>query len=134
MQHSETGTIRRIGDIETKGTFSSRRIWLDIEPGQYAQTIEFQVSQGKIDLFRGINQGDEVTIHFNLRGKVSPYQGRDSVFNNLSAWKVEVVRAAATQQAYTQPAQSANGGGYSNQYAQAHNAGVNSPDDDQLPF
>lgn len=57
---------------------------------KYPQQISFQLTQDKCSLIDSIQLGDEVKVHFNLRGREwnSPAKGV-MYFNSLEAWKIE---------------------------------------------
>lgn len=55
----------------------------------YPQQITFQITQDKCALLDKYNVGDELIVHFNLRGR--EWSGPDGVkyFNTLEAWRIE---------------------------------------------
>ena len=59
---------------------------------QYPQHVSFQLTQDRTSLLDNVNEGDKITVSFNLRGRewTSP-QGEVKYFNTLEAWKIEVV-------------------------------------------
>ena len=59
--------------------------------------ISFQLVQDKCSLLEAYNEGDEISVNFNLRGRewVSPKDGTTKYFNSLEAWKIEGEAAAA---------------------------------------
>ena len=85
---------------------------------QYPQHISFQATQDRCSLLDGVNVGDTVTVHFNLRGRewTSP-QGEIKYFNTLEAWKIDRTAAGSTP---SQPAE----------YAE----NIPAQDKDDLPF
>jgi hypothetical protein len=62
----------------------------------YPQFVTFQVTQDKCAVLDEYNVGDEIKVHFNLRGR--EWNGADGVkyFNTLEAWRIERVSAAST--------------------------------------
>lgn len=54
--------------------------------------IKFQLPQDKCELLDGFNEGDDLNIHFDLRGR----EWNDKFFTNLSAWRID--NAAGSQQ------------------------------------
>lgn len=83
--------------------FRKREFVLEI-PGQYPEQIKFQLTQDKCELIDKFSEGDEITVHFNLRGR--PYNNKNGetvYFTNLEAWRVEAnsngTRTEATPQA-----------------------------------
>jgi len=63
--------------------------------GAYTQLIKFQMTQNNCDKLDGYNEGDEVKVTFNLRGREYTKDGRTSYFTNLDAWKIEAPTASA---------------------------------------
>ena len=57
---------------------------------QYPQHISFQLTQDKCSLIDQYNVGDEIKVHFNLRGRewTSP-KNEVKYFNTLEAWRIE---------------------------------------------
>jgi hypothetical protein len=70
--------------------------------------IKFQATQDRTGIIDRINVGEEVKVHFNIRGSKWEKDGRVSYFNNLDAWRIEQVLQGSkgsnsstdTQQAY----------------------------------
>ena len=94
-------------------TFTKREFVLTVGD-RYPQPIKFQLSQDKCQLIDAYNVGQELTVHFDLRGR--EWQGK--YFVDLNAWKIEGQAAPAV--AHIVPPQ----------------ATVQTPedDDDELPF
>jgi hypothetical protein len=98
---------------QVKDTFRKREFVLEIVDGQYPQHIKFQLTQNNCDRIDQYSVGQEIKVHFNLRGR--PFQGKDGTtmyFTNLEAWRLESVQAGGlgtTGQDYSQiaPAQPA---------------------------
>lgn len=55
----------------------------------YPQYINFQLSQDKVDIIDAYEEGEEIVVEFNLRGRkwVSPSQ-EEKYFNTLDAWRI----------------------------------------------
>lgn len=89
MSLQVTGKVKTVFPTETKGNFSFRILWLTAEhETQYPQTLEIQFPKEKGDLLNGLNEGDIVTVDFNLRGRVWNNGNEDKVFNTVSGWKL----------------------------------------------
>ena len=90
-----TGTIKRVLATELVSEKFKKRVLHIVTGEQYPQTIEFQATQDKVDLLNGLNEGEQITVHFNLRGRewISP-SGEIRVFNTNEIWKIEI---AATE-------------------------------------
>ncbi len=67
----------------------------------YPQQVSFQLTQDKCASIDTLNNGDEIKVHFNLRGR--EWNGPQGVkyFNTLEAWKVEKVAAGTSAAAST---------------------------------
>ena len=95
MQHAATGILHLIGQTETiNGTFNKRLLVLILDrDGKYPQYVSFQLTQDKCALADGLRKDEEVTIHFNLRGREwNDPKGGVKYFNTLEAWRVEKVQ------------------------------------------
>lgn len=80
------GKIHQIDDIQTfKSGFTKREFVVEIEDGKFPQMIKFECVKDKTSLTDGLGVGDEVKVHFDIRG--NEYNGRYYV--NLNAWRVE---------------------------------------------
>lgn len=125
-----TGTIKKIGEIQTFASGFQKRECVLITHEQYPQPILIEFLQDKIDLLNGLNEGNEATIHINLRGRewVSP-QGETKYFNSITGWKIESAKATSAQ-TQSQPTQT-----QVQTPAPASNENLfASEDDDDLPF
>jgi hypothetical protein len=82
-----TGTIKLIMQPEqVSDNFTKRNFVLTIgETTPYPQDILFQMNSKKCEELNSYSAGDQVTVHFNLRGRESK-DGK--YFNNLEAWKI----------------------------------------------
>ena len=90
--------LKTVHDIIERKDFKSRKVWVTTDnDGKYPQTVEVEVAQDKTGLFDNIAPGSELKLYINLRGRewTNP-EGKTSVWNTLSVWKVEVLTRAAT--------------------------------------
>ena len=56
----------------------------------YPEYLKFELIQDRCQIIDGINPGEEITIHFNLKGrKWTDKNGEVKYFNSLQAWKVD---------------------------------------------
>ncbi len=76
--------------------FKKREFVITDNSSQYPQHISFQLTQDKCNLIDQYNVGDELKIHFNLRGRewTSP-KNEIKYFNTLEAWRIETISAGA---------------------------------------
>ena len=86
------GELKVIGDVQQiSDSFKKREFVVVDASGQYAQTINFQAVQDRVDLLNNFKVGDNVEVTFFLRGRewTNPKDGMVRYFNSLDAWKVE---------------------------------------------
>lgn len=84
-----TGTVDTVLQPVERNGFTSRKMWVKIdETSQYPQIIEVECGGKQSNLFDGIKENDSVTLDINLRGRKWEGNGKISVFNTLSVWKV----------------------------------------------
>ena len=70
--------------------FQKRDFVITTESGTpYPQHITFQITQDKCALLDKYNVGDELTIHFNLKGREWNSEQGVKHFNTLEAWRIE---------------------------------------------
>jgi hypothetical protein len=63
-----------------------------VEPtSQYPQPIQFQLAQDKCDLIDVYSVGEELIVHYNLRGREWTKDDKTAFFNTMSVWKLEKV-------------------------------------------
>jgi hypothetical protein len=87
--------ILRVESLEKiSEKFKKRRLIVeDLKNEKYPQTLEFTLVQNNVSLADNLNQGDEVKLFFDLKGK--EYLDKNStkrVFNSLEVWKLEVTK------------------------------------------
>jgi hypothetical protein len=74
-------------------TFRVREFVVTIEAdSQYPQHISMQVTQDRCDLLDQFNEGDQLKVNFNLRGRewTAP-DGDIRYFNSIDAWRIEKI-------------------------------------------
>ncbi|MFN8142950.1 MAG: DUF3127 domain-containing protein [Bacteroidia bacterium] len=83
--------------------FKKREFVLTDNSSQYPQHISFQLTQDRCGLLDAVQQGDNITVSFNLRGRewTSP-QGEVKYFNTLEAWKIDRAGAPTGGSDYNQ--------------------------------
>jgi len=85
MAYKAEGRVHKIFDTEQKtATFSAREFVIEVQDGQYPQMVKFQLTQDKCALMDDVNEGDQVVVDFDLRGR----EWNDKFFTNLNAWRV----------------------------------------------
>ena len=96
MKYEITGAVYAVYETQEYSNFRKREFVLQVEDGKYPQLVKLEVHQDKVTLLDGINEGDSLTVSFNLRGK--EHNGR--VYTNLVAWRIDV---AGQQQQQPEP-------------------------------
>lgn len=113
--YKTTGTIVTIDETkQISDRFRKREFVLEIADGKYPQTVQFQTTGDRCELLDSYQEGDELTVEFNLRGREwrSP-KGEIRYFNTLDAWKLEGQARGGQRRggAHEQPSQTYSGGG-----------------------
>lgn len=86
-----TGILKVKKDEEVVNEkFKKREFVITDNSSQYPQHISFQLTQARCELLDPFQIGQEITVHFNLRGRewASP-SGEVKYFNSLEAWKLD---------------------------------------------
>ncbi|MDQ3048120.1 MAG: DUF3127 domain-containing protein [Bacteroidota bacterium] len=86
-----TGILKVKGEAQqVSEKFKKREFVLSDNSSQYPQHISFQLTQDKCNLIDQYKVGDEIKVHFNLRGRewTSP-KNEVKYFNTLEAWRIE---------------------------------------------
>ncbi|HEY4797746.1 MAG TPA: DUF3127 domain-containing protein [Bacteroidia bacterium] len=80
--------------------FKKREFVLTDNSPSYPQTILFQLTQDRCSLIENVNPGEEITVHFQLKGREwrNP-QGEIKVFNSLDVFKIDKASASAANPA-----------------------------------
>lgn len=93
MNATITGTVCEIGEVKTfpNSSFTKRDLVVSVMDGEYEQLIPTELHKDRTDLADSLNVGDEVTVHYNMRGRkwISPSQ-EVKYFLTLVAWKIDV--------------------------------------------
>ena len=85
MAYKAEGRVHKIFPTEQKtATFSAREFVVEVQEGQYPQMVKFQLTQDKCAIMDDYNEGDQVVVDFDLRGR----EWNDKYFTNLNAWRV----------------------------------------------
>ena len=123
MSFEITGKLVKKYETETKGeSFRVRDFVISTQDGQYENFVKFQTTQDRTSIIDDMKEGDEIKVHFDLRGR----QWQDKYFTNLNAWRVE----AATAGSAPTPSGSSDA---PNDFPTASNEPAIEADDD-LPF
>lgn len=118
MSYQITGTlITRSETRQATDTFKVRDFGIKVvEDSKYENFASFQLTQERCSLVDDLKKGEEITVHFDLRGRLKD----GKIYTNLNAWKIE--RAG-------QPAANA-----APSFPKAPPAPATAPANDDLPF
>ena len=87
MSYELTGRLHKKYETEKKtDSFQAREFVVEIdEDSKYPQFVKLQLAQDRCAIIDDYEEGDTVTVHFDLRGR----EWNEKYFTNLNAWKVE---------------------------------------------
>ncbi|CAN5608635.1 hypothetical protein BH10BAC3_BH10BAC3_04440 [soil metagenome] len=96
MAYEVTGKIAAIYDtVQRTESFRTREFVIeksdDIGGRVITNYIKFQSVQDKTTILDKVKTGDEVKVHFNLKGTRWVKDGRENYITNLDAWRIEPV-------------------------------------------
>lgn len=76
---------------EVTGSFKKREFVVEYsENPQYSEFLKFELIQSNCQQLDAFNEGDEMTISFNLKGrKWNDPKGGVKYFNSLQAWRLD---------------------------------------------
>ncbi len=87
MAFEVEGKLHRVFPTEQKSAnFAAREFVLEIPDGNYPQLIKFQAVQDRCGILDNFNEGDQVRVSFDLRGR----EWNGKYMTNLNAWRMEV--------------------------------------------
>ncbi len=86
MAFEVEGKLHRVFATEQKSAnFAAREFVLEIPDGNYPQLIKFQAVQDRCGILDNFNEGDQVRVSFDLRGR----EWNGKYMTNLNAWRME---------------------------------------------
>lgn len=90
MSYSVKGILKRINPIETVGANNfTKRLFVIETQENYPQTLEFQLIKDRVDIIEVYKIGEEIEVHFNLKGREWTNNSQEiKVFNTLECWKL----------------------------------------------
>ena len=81
------GELIVINDAQAISDKFTKRDFVIKTNDKYPQTIQFQLTQGNVDLIDSVKLGDQIEVEFNLRGK----EYNERYYVSLDAWKISIV-------------------------------------------
>lgn len=113
MGYELTGKlIAKYDTVQRSGTFRTREFVVekteDIGGRSITNYIKFQSVQDKTSIVDRVNVGDEIKVHFNIKGSKWEKEGRINYITNLDAWRIEQIlqpgnAKPATDNEYLEP-------------------------------
>ncbi len=86
MKFQVDGKIHKIFDTEQKSErFRTREFVIEVVDGKFPQMVKFQLTQDNCEAIDGHQEGEDITVHFDLRGR----EWNGKYFTNLNAWRIE---------------------------------------------
>lgn len=91
MSLTLTGKLHRIGELrQISDNLSIQEfVVLDESNVQYPQHVTFQTKNSATAMLTSLQIGQQITVHFNLRGREFVKDGKSKYFNTLEVWKLE---------------------------------------------
>jgi hypothetical protein len=128
------GTLKAKFDTQrVSDRFQKREFVLTTDASTpYPQHVSFQVTQDKCQILDQFNEGEELRVQFNLRGR--EWNGPQGIkyFNTLEAWRIEKIQGGQSQPQPAQSTQSFQAPGSGSGSAPVFTG--NTDDSDDLPF
>ena len=92
------GTIKKIAEtVQISDRFRKREFVVEYSSNpDYPQSLQFEMVQDRCELLDSFQEGQQVEISFDLRGRewTNP-QGQVKYFNTLQAWKLVAEQSSA---------------------------------------
>lgn len=88
------GKVHEIGaTTQVTDSLRKRNIVIEyVENPQYPEYVQFEAIQDRCNLLDNVKRGDDVEIHFNIKGRPwTDKTGKTSYFNSLQMWKISVL-------------------------------------------
>lgn len=128
------GTLKVKFDTQkVSDRFQKREFVLTTEANTpYPQHVSFQVTQDKCTILDQFNDGEEIKVQFNLRGR--EWNGPQGIkyFNTLEAWRIERMQGGSSASSGGQNTAQASNNAINNSSAPVFTS--NPGDNDDLPF
>lgn len=96
-----TGKVIRVGEtVNVSDKFKKRELVIETDE-KYPQSVPLEFVQDKIELLDGINEGDAVTVSYNLRGR----EWNGKYYVNVQGWRLEKTGSAPAPVVENDPVQ-----------------------------
>lgn len=99
MSYELTGKlVAKYETVQKTETFKTREFAVEKTEDIGGRTItsyaKFQCIQDKTTIIDKVNIGDEIKVHFNIKGSKWERDGKTNYITNLDAWRIEQVLQA----------------------------------------
>ena len=85
-----TGKVIRVGEtVNVSDKFKKRELVIETDE-KYPQSVPLEFVQDKTEMLDGINEGDTVTVSYNLRGR----EWNGKYYVNVQGWRLEKTGSA----------------------------------------
>ena len=106
MSYELTGKlVAKYDAVQKSATFKTREFAVektdDIGGRLITNYVKFQCVQDKTTIIDRVNIGDEIKVHFNIKGTKWEKEGKINYFTNLDAWRIEQVAQPGTDKGVT---------------------------------
>ena len=90
-----TGAIHKVFELTPISESFMKQEFVVVTDEQYPQHVKFECTQSQTDILQKVKVGDNVTVHFNIRGRewTSP-KNEVKYFVSLNAWRIETHAAS----------------------------------------
>lgn len=104
MSYDLTGRLlAKYDTIQRKESFKTREFVVEkteeISGRTITSYIKFQCVQDKTTMIDRLNVGDEIKVHFNIKGSKWEKDGKTNYITNLDAWRIEQILQAGKEAA-----------------------------------
>lgn len=104
MSYDLTGRLlAKYDTIQRKESFKTREFVVEkteeIAGRTITNYIKFQCVQDKTMMIDRLNVGDEIKVHFNIKGSKWEKEGKTNYITNLDAWRIEQILQAGKEAA-----------------------------------
>lgn len=103
MSYELTGKlVAKYDEVQRTATFKTREFVVEKSDEIGGRTVtnyvKFQSVQDKTSIVDRVNIGDEIKVHFNIKGSKWEKDGKVNYITNLDAWRIEqVLQPGATE-------------------------------------
>lgn len=106
MSYELTGKlVAKYETVQRSATFKTREFAVektdDIGGRTVTNYVKFQSVQDKTSIIDKVNMGDEIKVHFNIKGSKWEKDGKINYITNLDAWRIEQVMQSGVDKSGT---------------------------------